>query len=402
MTVIDVMPLEQFAKQSLPIELNGSCGANRVRHKKALIAATNDIEAMECWLAEYSHRATTLRNYRKDGERLLLWAIVERRKPLSSLTGDDLLAYSNFLADPQPRERWCGPKLAKGGKRWSKQWKPFVGPLKQTARAASLRNIKSLFNYLVEVHYLENDPMIPVRRQLKQERLNDERVSKVQERIFDLEEWDVLVKIINQTSELMTEPWEQIRLRYIVALFYFAGLRDHELESHTMSAFRRLRDLRTGEDQWWLHIVGKGGRLKRIPVNDLLLAELKIYRRFLKFSELPEANETEALVRSLKTGKGITGRRVNQLLKTLSYQVAERFEVTDPEKAKRLRKLSAHWFRHQFCSIQDHIGISKRNIKDNAGHASDQTTEIYMHAFDNHRYEEMQRMPWSIKKETQE
>ncbi|BFG80244.1 hypothetical protein PTKU46_82780 [Paraburkholderia terrae] len=49
---------------------------------------------------------TTFENYRKDAERLLLWAIVQLGKPLSSLTHEDLLLSREFLNDPQPHARW--------------------------------------------------------------------------------------------------------------------------------------------------------------------------------------------------------------------------------------------------------------------------------------------------------
>ena len=45
------------------------------------------------WLVYLSH---TQRAYRKEGERFLLWAVVERRKPLSSMTTEDCAAYRAF------------------------------------------------------------------------------------------------------------------------------------------------------------------------------------------------------------------------------------------------------------------------------------------------------------------
>jgi len=53
--------------------------------------------------------SSTQRAYRKEAERLILWAIVERARALSSLTTDDAIAYRAFLRRPMPRERWVGP-----------------------------------------------------------------------------------------------------------------------------------------------------------------------------------------------------------------------------------------------------------------------------------------------------
>ncbi|WP_302059383.1 hypothetical protein, partial [Paraburkholderia sp. CNPSo 3274] len=44
----------------------------------------------------------TARAYGREAERLLLWAVVERRLPLSSLTAEDATAFRTFLRRPAP------------------------------------------------------------------------------------------------------------------------------------------------------------------------------------------------------------------------------------------------------------------------------------------------------------
>lgn len=80
------------------------------------------------WLQSLSN---TQRAYRKEVERFLLWAIVHKGKPLSSMTNEDCTEYRDFLADPQPRSRWCGER---GRERWSLLWRPFEGPLSSSAQ----------------------------------------------------------------------------------------------------------------------------------------------------------------------------------------------------------------------------------------------------------------------------
>jgi len=84
----------------IPELLDGREGSNRSRSGSCQLNATNDIEAVSAWLAEYAEAAHTLRSYRKEVERLLLWATRSRGKALSSLTREDLLAYEAFLSDP--------------------------------------------------------------------------------------------------------------------------------------------------------------------------------------------------------------------------------------------------------------------------------------------------------------
>ncbi|MDT9046842.1 integrase, partial [Escherichia coli] len=79
--------------------------------------ADTDQQAMLAWLARYVDSPNTLTNCRREGERLLLWALMERNKPLSSLTHEDFLVYRRFLADPQPAERWVMAPGRKAGRR---------------------------------------------------------------------------------------------------------------------------------------------------------------------------------------------------------------------------------------------------------------------------------------------
>jgi hypothetical protein len=60
---------------------------------RAQIAADQDLDAIRAWLSRFVDTKTTFENYRKEAERLLLWSVVEMRKPLSSLTHEDCLRY---------------------------------------------------------------------------------------------------------------------------------------------------------------------------------------------------------------------------------------------------------------------------------------------------------------------
>ncbi len=82
-----VQPLEALA---LPECLDGRNGTNRGAPETAQLAARHDLDAVRAWLSNYADTQTTFDTYRKEAERLMLWAIVQRGKPLSSLTHEDL------------------------------------------------------------------------------------------------------------------------------------------------------------------------------------------------------------------------------------------------------------------------------------------------------------------------
>ncbi|MGB2682281.1 MAG: hypothetical protein WBE39_13305 [Candidatus Competibacter sp.] len=127
----------------MPEDLDGRFGSNRAGPEVVCqLAAGNDLEAVRAWLAEFQDSPQTLRNYRKEAERLLLWALMERDKPLSGLTREDCILYENFLVDPQPRQRWCGSKAP----RFSPRWRPFLGPLNPASRKVAMLIVNSLFS----------------------------------------------------------------------------------------------------------------------------------------------------------------------------------------------------------------------------------------------------------------
>ena len=87
-----------------------------------------DLDAAICG----ERNAHTARAYRREAERLLLWAITVRHKPLSSLNTLDCREYINgFLADPQPAERWIGNGKAE---RFDPAWRPFAKKLPPASR----------------------------------------------------------------------------------------------------------------------------------------------------------------------------------------------------------------------------------------------------------------------------
>jgi hypothetical protein len=77
---------------------------------------------------------------------VLLWAIVERGRALSSLTTtEDAIAYRSFLLHPGPRERWVGPPRPRN----APNWRSFSGDLSARSTAYALSVLGALFRWLV-------------------------------------------------------------------------------------------------------------------------------------------------------------------------------------------------------------------------------------------------------------
>lgn len=369
-------------KLRLPPELDGSAGRNR-GNGLAQISAGNDPEAVGAWLAQFVDSAATLANYRKETERLMLWATLERGKPLSSLTHDDFLAYRAFLADPRPAERW----VQQGGKRLGRShvgWRPFAGPLSPASVRQALVILNALLSWLVEAGYLAGNPLA-----LSRQRRH--RVAPRVVRYLEADLWAEVVATIEalpRTTERESEHAD--RVRWLFSLFYLAGLRISEVAQNTMGGFFARRA--NAADQWWLELTGKGDKVRRVPVADELMAELIRYRRAHRLPALPHAGDQTPLV--LPIGGRLAPLKraaLHGIVKGVFEAAARRIEAENNSaaglaRAARLRQASAHWLRHTSGSHMTDAGVDLRFVRDNLGHESLTTTSGYLHAEDDPRH----------------
>lgn len=146
-----IVPWEQMGR--LAHEVDGSLGQFRAPRETCSLNADNDYAAVQAWLGLHESPATQ-RAYRKEAERLMLWAIIERGRPLSSLTTEDATAYRNFLRQPAPRERWVGPARPRS----AADWKPFTDALSPRSAAYALQVLGALFRWLVQQRYVLANP----------------------------------------------------------------------------------------------------------------------------------------------------------------------------------------------------------------------------------------------------
>ena len=368
---------------------NGEQGTNRERQRACQIRANNDLEAIRSWLNEYRHKPTTFRLYQKEGERFFLWSIFERKKPISSLDVDDFKAYFLFLENPTPKSRWCSQDGGRGHKRGSKQWRPFVGPLNSATRATAITVVNSLITYLVDAQYLAYHPLKLIRK--KQASFQNPLVRKMQikKRILEQDEWETMQEVLeNWPAATPHERDEKERLRFLVRILFFLGLRVNELVTHTWGAFQKEEGL------WWFYVLGKGSKLAKIPVNDEFMSDVKRFRTHLRYTAEPQANEPGALIPSWRSKESIKDRYVNKLLKKLALKTAEKFK-DQPEKCEKIKRFSPHWLRHLSATQQDRAGISLTDIRDNCRHENEATTRLYVHALDRARHEAMRKLSFS-------
>jgi site-specific recombinase XerD len=370
-----VLPWERLR---LPHQVDGSAGTFRAPRQASTLDAANDYDAVQAWLA-LQDAPSTQRAYRKEAERLILWAIVERGRTLSSLTTEDAIAYRAFLRRPTPRERWVGPPRP----RTAPDWRPFAGNLSARSTAYALSVLGALFRWLIEQCYVLANPFagIKVRGKTRVTPLDTARG-------FTEGEW-ALVRAISEGLEWSygwSDPAAQ-RLRFLLDFAYATGLRAGELVGATLG------DIRVSEHgNHWLHLVGKGSRPGKVVLPPLARTALD---RYLAQRRLPvissQWDPRTPLIASLgeDSTTGITGTRLWHVMRRFFRQAADVIGSDHPVVVEKLRRASPHWTRHTHATHALVRGSELTTVRDNLRHASFATTSIYLQSDDIKRARQM-------------
>lgn len=362
----------------LPMEMDGTKGTYRAPLSACTLDARNDYEAVQAWLSLHESPAT-LRTYRKEAERLILWAIWERGRALSSLTVEDAVAYRAFLRQPVPESRWVGPAQP----RTSAAWKPFVGPLAARSVAHALSVLGALFRWLMEQGYLLANPFagVKVRGGARQSVIDTSHV-------FSAGEWELIRTVADGLEHAYGwAPPAAQRLRFILDFAYATGLRASELVGVTLQSIHM-----DGNDSYWIQVLGKGAKMGKVALPPLALSALE---RNLGQRQLPLAPQlwvpSTPLIATLEQdGKtGITASRLWVIFRRFFRDAANKIAPDSPALAQKLQRASPHWMRHTHATHALAGGADLTTVRDNLRHASLSTTSLYLHSDDTKRAQQM-------------
>lgn len=380
----------QITPLFLPIESSESMGKDIIQfatdnYNKAigesLIDAKNDAQAISAFLSEFRESPLTLQAYAKEIERLLLWCIHIAHVNISSLRRNHLVEYQSFLKNPQPQKIWCGPKLARKLKDGTvnSAWRPFgSNGLSAVTLNKTITILDSFFNYLVQTNYLTGNPLAVDRRRKKR----NSTQSKIIDRYLELDEIHaVLAALTEYPSKDGKHQFQVIRARYIILLLFYTGLRIAEAAFHKMGNFTQR------EGNWFLRVIGKGKKLREIPIPDELLKAMAEFRIKVGLpSPQSQFREKTALIPMENLKQPISTRRINQILKWAFNLGANKLELDQPRKASKLRSASAHWLRHSYVTYLLDSGAPLKVAQVNAGHSDIGTTMRYRHVAQTDRH----------------
>lgn len=344
-----------------------------------MLEAQTDAEAIRTFLREYHTSKLTYRSYLKELERLVLWCVHIQKMTISDLKREHLVNYRAFLSDPTPRERWCGPRVPryKSTGEVNPDWRPFASPLSGPTIRKTISILDSFFNYLVQNNYLAGNPMaVDKRRKGAKSRSTD--------RWLERDEINVTLDALDAyRRDNPDADYEITRAKYIILSLFYTGLRLAELTHHTMGHFMLI------ENEWYLSVVGKGEKERKIVVVDEYLDILSRFRLQMGLSKYPTFEEKTPLVPAKNFENALTDSRIWQILKWAFGLGANAYEAmgarsSDEDlkyhhKASKLRKASAHWLRHSYGTYLVKSGCPIEKVKELMGHSDLSTTMIYVH-----------------------
>jgi site-specific recombinase XerD len=389
---------------SLTITLSATI-ADTLGNSVVRLLRSTDGEAIELWLATRAEGSKhTVRAYRREAVRFLLWLQVERGRALSEATLRDCLDFREFLADPAPAERWCGPRGPVFG---SANWRPFEGPLSVGARRQAVVILTSLYRFLRDQGLADRNPWSAVRTpRHAAPRIDVGRsLTNVQ--------W-AAVREASRCGRLTTSEHDARQLCWAMEFLYSTGLRRAEMTASTTGDLRWVdidgADWRVAGDGpqrggWVINVVGKGGRQREVPVpghlvRDLLeLLELRgwlgglqanLDRPVLVAWSMVRDGQARDPARPLPamSDRGLA-RKLKQVFTTAALELTRLGRRQD---ANALERASAHWLRHTFGTHAIEAEIPLDVVQQTLGHASLATTTVYVRARLARRIQESRRL----------
>lgn len=358
-------PVVPWENIRVPHDVDGSRGIFRAPKPMCALSADNDYQAICAWL-ERHEAIETRRAYRREAERLLLWAIVERGKALSSLTNEDATAYRTFLRHPVPRARWVAPARPRS----STEWRPFTGALSPDSVAYALSVLGAMFRWLVEQRYVLANPFagLKVRGAQRGGELDTSRA-------FTAGEWTLIRTIADglEWSSGWTIPAAQ-RLRFMLDFGYATGLRAAELVGVTLGGIES-----GARGERWLHLTGKGAKIGKVVLPPLARFALDQYliQRGLPVSPARWTPDMPLLGHLDEPG-GITTPRLREVLRRFFRTAADAIDADHLALAGKLRRATPHWLRHTHATHALANGATLTTVRDNLRHASITTTSVYL------------------------
>lgn len=360
--------------------------------------AVNDYQILKDFLLQYTGSGDTYTAYRREAERLAQWSWFVLGKSLLDLRRSDIEAYIEFCQSP-PRS-WIGIKkvarfVERDGTRIpNPEWRLFVATTKKSAVKSgekpnvgdyhfSQKSLQSLFianssfyNYLIREGLNEINPISQIRQ--KSKFIRKQQTKRQVRRLTSLQ-WEFVIETAEKMADENHDKYE--RTLFIMSALYLMYLRISELTTTPRWEPQMGHFYQDSFDNWWFKTVGKGNKERDITVSETMLKALARYRHHRGLTpSLPLPGETTPLIHKLIGQGGVESTRQIRVLvqECFDNAIASMEKEGFIDESKALSEATVHWLRH--TGISDDLNKRGRpmiHVRDDAGHTSSATTDIY-------------------------
>lgn len=369
------IPLERI--DHIPAALDGRHGVNR-SPVFSYINASNDLEAVRAYIQKFRHQPHTARAYQRELERFLLWCVLACKKPMSSALVSECEEYKKFLEAPSPE--FCGPRRG----RFTPQWKPFTGPLSSESQKQAIQILRTAMGWMHKVRYLGGNPWVAVSDPQVNQQLSAIQI----ERALPFHLYERVVSSLTLESRHEANTQARVALATLL-LMGDCGLRISEVAS---ALAEKVAPSPFVSGQYRLTILGKGKKFRAVPLSDRTHQAIQAHQLdlFNQYGNRP--TEGAALIRPLSLppiGKttslhntswsGYAPNSIARLIKKSLKSISSLNDVNVDDMLK-LRSTTAHGLRHTFGTLATEREMPLDVIQSILGHASIDTTSIYIRA----------------------
>jgi site-specific recombinase XerD len=350
--------------------------ALRTIAEDAITDARTDSEIAREFISHGELGEKSMANSQKELFRFLTWCREEAGKTLRQLTVADLNGYKDFIKSPPPD--WISTT------KWPRndpRYRPFSGPLSDASRRQAIIAVKGLFAYAAQTGYLRRDPAALVKH------VKTASSSRITRYLTP----DALALALSVACEREAPTPATLRQRerdrFLLTAYIHTGARLNEIVSANMGALYT-----EGNGRWWLDVLGKGNKPRRLPVPPEMLAAFRDYRAAFGLPPQTARGDDTPLVLSSRgvALARITDEAASDALKAIfAAAAADADKLGDADMAATLRQASAHWLRHSMLTNHANNGVQLKTLQETAGHASIATTAAYLHKTDNERHDEI-------------
>ncbi len=250
---------------------------------------------------------------------------------------NDLEQFFAYLSDD-----YDSPTLLEIKSTFIRSWLASLKEKEISAKSINRKasSLKSFFKYQLKLGSITTSPMISISTPKIKKRLPE----------FVLEEG--LDTLLNSVE--FTDNWKGKTERLVLQVFYNTGMRLSELINLKES------DIDFSNSQ--LKVLGKGNKMRNIPVSNDILSSIKEY-----VSQKPKLIE------------GIKNLFVNEQGKRLQQRSVYAFVHNYLSLITTIKKRSPHILRHSFATHLMNNGADLNAVKELLGHASLASTQVYTH-----------------------